>query len=513
MYREQNDQAAAVRPAARGLIPALMAAVFLCSPLHAARIYPSAGSTSASFLKVGVGARAVGMAGAYTALSDDAYAVYWNPAGLALPVGKSLAFTHNDYFEGLNQEYFGFTLPAEESGPLKRLLPAGGNLGLGLNYFYYPKDMERRSGLNEADPLVPASPVEGKFGAYDLALSAAYGFNYGRGLRLGGAFKFIRQSIDTESGNTVALDLGGLYDFNWLDRPFTAGFAVQNLGPGVKLVSKSFPLPLTFRAGLSHRIYEKGLLLSMDLYKPVDNYPSAALGLEQPLSNKLFLRAGYRLRQHGNELGAFSGLAAGIGFVHERFGFDYAFSPFGDLGVSHRISLAFRFQSPVAPVLRPPTGAEPAAERLEGASAARYEVTRKPLKISPRGVDYAVEAVSQGAALYSLQFRERLRGTGEPSLEVIEGTLPPQLLSGLPKGYVPARAWQLGSGFAGVSGELTLNFMLPEGMLKTGSRKLFYMTSSGWTGVDTGEAVCEEGTCAFSARLPLSTHYVLAVKD
>jgi hypothetical protein len=38
---------------------------------------------AAEFLKVGVGARAMGMGGAFVALANDATASYWNPAGLA----------------------------------------------------------------------------------------------------------------------------------------------------------------------------------------------------------------------------------------------------------------------------------------------------------------------------------------------------------------------------------------------------------------------------------------------
>src|SRR5687768_8481233 len=41
-----------------------------------------AGTTSAEFLKIGVGARAIGMGETQAALANDAFASYWNPAGL-----------------------------------------------------------------------------------------------------------------------------------------------------------------------------------------------------------------------------------------------------------------------------------------------------------------------------------------------------------------------------------------------------------------------------------------------
>ncbi|MCK4352442.1 hypothetical protein KAW65_03430 [candidate division WOR-3 bacterium] len=41
----------------------------------------SPGITSHQFLELGFGARAIAMGGAYTAVSDDAYAIFWNPAG------------------------------------------------------------------------------------------------------------------------------------------------------------------------------------------------------------------------------------------------------------------------------------------------------------------------------------------------------------------------------------------------------------------------------------------------
>lgn len=477
----------------------------------AARIYPSAGTTSAAFLKIGAGARASAMAGAYTALSDDPYALYWNPAGLAYPAVKTLAFTHNDYFEGLKQEYFGFVAPGEKIRFLGGGKIKNGNLGLGLNYFYTPKDLERRSGSFENDPLNPISPVEGKFKAYDLAFSIGYGYNLDGGLRLGGALKFIRQSIDAESGNTAALDLGALYDFGWLDRRFTAGFAVQNLGPGVKFDEKRFPLPLTFRAGLSHRIHEKGPLVSMDLSKPIDNYPSLALGLEHPLSDKLYLRTGYRCRQYGNELGAASGFAAGLGLNYRQFSFDYAFSPFGDLGAAHRLSLSFRFQPPAAPAPKRPSEAVYAAEKLEGARPAVYAVSKRVLKLSIRGTEYEVKAETSGAALTKMVFRATLSG-GEISLDVLEGGLPAPLAEKLPKGCAAARAWQFGAGFSGVNGDMEFTFRLPEEKAEAGTVRFLYLTGGGWRETGAVKAGCAEGSCEFSARAPLSSHYAAAVK-
>ena len=54
----------------------------------------SPGSTTATFLLVPVGGRPVALGGAYTALAEDAYALHYNPAGLAR-APREVAFAHN----------------------------------------------------------------------------------------------------------------------------------------------------------------------------------------------------------------------------------------------------------------------------------------------------------------------------------------------------------------------------------------------------------------------------------
>ena len=61
-----------------------MAILPLAFSLHPSALFSAGvGTTAGQFLRVGLGARAVGLGGAFSALADDVTAIYWNPAGLA----------------------------------------------------------------------------------------------------------------------------------------------------------------------------------------------------------------------------------------------------------------------------------------------------------------------------------------------------------------------------------------------------------------------------------------------
>jgi hypothetical protein len=63
------------------------------------------GGTGFAFLKLGVGARAMGMGSAYVALADDPTASYWNPAGLASVQGTQVTVMHNEWIVDFRQGY------------------------------------------------------------------------------------------------------------------------------------------------------------------------------------------------------------------------------------------------------------------------------------------------------------------------------------------------------------------------------------------------------------------------
>ncbi|TPW19000.1 MAG: hypothetical protein FD126_3126, partial [Elusimicrobia bacterium] len=83
------------------------AAFFLALPASAG----SPGNTTANFLRIGVGARPVAMGEAYAALSDDANAVFYNPAGLAVLERQEVTMMHNKFFEGVSQQYGAYAYP------------------------------------------------------------------------------------------------------------------------------------------------------------------------------------------------------------------------------------------------------------------------------------------------------------------------------------------------------------------------------------------------------------------
>jgi len=314
------------------------------------KIHPDAGKTSAAFLKIGAGARAAGMANAFSGISDDATAIYWNPAGLAfIPPGVfEINASHNEWFESIKHDFVGFAYRKKDSDV------SWGGAFYGL---YIPSEIERRAGINENDPFEPLTPVEGYFGAYDMAISVGAGYNaqkISRGLYLGGSVKIINQTIDDVAGWGAAFDAGGIYHFKKGSSPFSFAALFQNIGTPIKLARQSYPLPFTFRMALSYKRKisdeNRPLNISFETAFPVDNYPFFHLGAEYYITKIFAVRAGYRYRLYALELGDISGLAAGAGMKipfgrnrEDEISLDYAFNPYGELGNSHRISASLRF--------------------------------------------------------------------------------------------------------------------------------------------------------------------------
>jgi hypothetical protein len=299
--------------------------------LAASKIHPRAGTTAAAFLKIDPSPRAAALGGAYSAVSGGAYATYWNPAGLAQLTRPEASLMYNRYFSDMRQEFVGLAAPVSERWAL----------GAHFDALDVRRDLERRSGTGEEDPTAALTSSEGDFGARDMAGTLSAARRFGRGFSLGASLKILQQRIDTLRETGFAADAG----FLWRSpgRFLSIGGGLRNLGPSLRFLQKSYPLPLSYHLGAAARWGKDRLLVSAGLEQPIDNYLFSGAGVEfRPLSF-VAVRTGYRFRLHGNELGAFSGFRTGAGLLLPPFQLDYAFVPMGDFESTHRVSLGMRF--------------------------------------------------------------------------------------------------------------------------------------------------------------------------
>jgi hypothetical protein len=207
-------------------------AFLLASPAHATKY-------AGEFLKVPVGARAIGMGSAFVAVSDDATAPFWNPAGLIYLPYKEVLPEHSEQFGSLvNHDYLGAVFPL--GGPrgsqqaigvgLIRLAvddipvtPRPGALRPGIDFQDYGPDNDESTpdpgqGNGVWDPgerLLNLNLYQAS--SSDMALLLSYARHRGTHLAFGGNFKFVRQSIpDTLPGEHVTsfgagIDVGAVY--------------------------------------------------------------------------------------------------------------------------------------------------------------------------------------------------------------------------------------------------------------------------------------------------------------
>jgi hypothetical protein len=257
------------------------------------------------------------------AAADDADALYWNPAGLNSIKRLQQTFGHNNWLDGLNAEHAAFAFRHD----------AVSVMGAGVGFLSYG-DIERGNNYGYS---------EGYYSASDMALLLSYARRLNPRLAVGGNFKIIRERIESDSAQSFALDAGAQYDYK---PKIKLGATLSNLGTGITLSKTSCPLPMGLRVGAAYQ-YKKDLLFTSDLNMAFDDSLTLHFGSEyvypaQVKGLRLLLRCGFQTSSMGY-LGALSGLSLGFGVEKGAMGLDYALAPYGELGMSHRLSLKLKF--------------------------------------------------------------------------------------------------------------------------------------------------------------------------
>lgn len=319
---------------------------FCLISLSLASAKPLRAAPGAAFLKLGAGARASGLGQAYSAVADDAEAIYWNPAGLVRLGRKEVSFSHAELAGDSRSDSLAFALPFKKSVSGE---PSDGAAADGT--FAQSRWAAGISILNLSHGSLEGRDASGAktgdFSASDSAASLSVAKSLRAGLGAGVTFKAIRQSIESETATGLALDAGLVQNAG----RFTWAAAVQNAGAPLRFRSESYAMPFTLSLGSAFRVY-RGLQASFDYrYGFADSASSLGFGAEISMLHFLSLRAGYadgfssasRRGAGLSDANRFAGFGMGVGMRLRRFQLDYSVTPLGVLGLVQRASFSYRF--------------------------------------------------------------------------------------------------------------------------------------------------------------------------
>lgn len=291
------------------------------------------GTGGSEFLLFDLGPRAIAMGGAYSGLSDDAYSLYWNPAGLARIPRLSASYQSSLHVADMTYHAGVFGYRMKESVVL----------GAGWRYL----------NMGEIENTDLAGDTVGKFTPRHYVVEAGWGQSIydlsdnDMELNVGAVVRWIHSVMFVQAdgfGGDIGIQArfyAGpfLYDF---------GGSLQNIGVGQSYVDVRDSLP--FRARLGGTIYPaRGLALCLEAVTPVNNYPFAALGVEYARHFDKNLsaaaRAGFNSRTLAS-LGPMSAMNLGMGVKFSDISVDYSFNYMGVLGSQGTHRLAFSYNLP-----------------------------------------------------------------------------------------------------------------------------------------------------------------------
>jgi len=357
-------------------VPALCVLLVLPAAVAAAKY-------AGEFLSVGAGARGLGMGGAFCAVSDDATAGYWNPAGLASLEGQQAMLMHSERFGGLvRYDYLGYArsdgttglgaslfrtdvgdiantteLPFDDSG----VDGVFGQDGLGIpgdagNDDYDPESNPGGTeGNGEWDPgeelIYDESAITWESGV-DWALYLSWSRNLSESFSVGASAKVVQRSLMGYGAFGLGLDLAAL----WKPSPtFSAGLNVQDASVtqifwdtgSTESVLPTAKLGLALRWPLARFATVATMAVDGDFRfegrEYAAQYHFGGVSLDTHVGAEFLVKDLVAVRIGSSEGSMSAGLGLRFGLFGHPVTLDYAWLGHADLDDTHRMSLGAGF--------------------------------------------------------------------------------------------------------------------------------------------------------------------------
>jgi len=304
--------------------------------------------TPGEFLVWGAGARSLGMGKAFTGLSDDATAIYYNPAGLAYQNPLQISLNHVMLFYDTMFDFAAITYPVSGIGTFGVAYTRLGSTG------FEGRDIQWK-------PL-------GSFDLANQAVTLSYAKDIVSWLGIGINLKLISENIFDKNAIGYGADIGLM----WVPSEyFSFGLSVINaLPPSIKLNETAENFPIVIKSGFALKLFGERIIPVMDIEKELSKKDlKFKFGIEgYPLQN-LALRAGMDETE----------ITFGIGYTFMKYyKFDYSLSS-QELGLSHRASFTLAFGGFDVNVTAEPKIFSPVGIK-KTITISIYAVTKYPIK-------------------------------------------------------------------------------------------------------------------------------------
>lgn len=262
------------------------------------------GGHGGAFLRIPVGARPAGMGNAFASVADDASTLYFNPGGLYQTEGSLVGAMYS--IMSLDRSHFqgSFIHTHEEYGTFAV--------------------MATKFGVSDIDGRDVQGNPTGTFDDSELAFSFGYGREIIDRVGVGGAFKFLRHTLDENKATGIGFDVGAhsvvpvTHD---IFKSIRLGVSASNLGSSLEWDTGSshqddIPSTLRIGTGFDLTFREIGFLIALEGSRTSDESTEFHGGVEAWLFDILGLRTG---ADDGN-------INFGVSVLYERFRLDYALS-------------------------------------------------------------------------------------------------------------------------------------------------------------------------------------------
>jgi hypothetical protein len=312
-------------------------------PVHAEGALGSQreGTSSGTFLRIGVGARAEAMGETFVAVANDPSAIFWNPAGLASLQRREVAASHASWPSDIQYDHLTLVIPSRRFG---------GSVGLQLGVL-----STRILETTEIEPFGTGR----EFSYSDLVAGVAFARRWTDKLLVGAGAKLVREDLGSEVGgtttNAVLFDVGSIFYLGLGSIRIATSLTSfgAELRPSGQYVSPysgevrqydGFDPPMTFRYGVAFEPIETStqrLTTAIEMNQPADNQQQLKGGIEWSYRRVFALRTGYNVNADVMKLSAGAGFVVSLASL--RGTLDYAYTEAGILGGINRLSLGVTF--------------------------------------------------------------------------------------------------------------------------------------------------------------------------